>query len=645
MTDGDRLVVVGGGMVAWRLCRQLVERGLHRERRITVIGEEPVPAYDRIRLSDCLTGVAADDLALDRDTWYRDHGIDLLLGAQATALVPERNLVRTTLGERGYAQAVLATGARPFVPPLTGSDLPNVFTYRGLSDVTAIGAVAERGKRAVIIGGGLLGLELAKALADRGVSVVILERSPGLMIRQLNPVASGILRAQVEGLGIRVLVDVRVEEIVQAEGGLVVRTAERDSFPGDLVVIAAGVKPRDDLARAAGLTCSPSGGVVIDRFLRTSVPTVYAIGDCVSFGTTTFGLVAPGYHMADVLARRLAGEQMAEFTGYDQGTRLKLAGLEVCTVGDYLADGTTASWRQAADYRQVVIRDGRLVGATTIGAWSEQPQVSDAVARRISFDVRRLKAFERRGQLFGDDGGVCSWPANAVVCSCMRVTRGRLGEARDAGCQTVADLTARTGAGSVCGSCRPLLATLVGTDPANEPKPRGTSVLVGASLVALALGGLALLWDVPRATSYADLGWLERLWRDGVLKQVTGWSMFGLAVVSCLFSLRKRLAWFRRFGEVGLWRAVHAVVALAAGGVLLLHTGLRMGNHLDRWLATAFVVVLMLGALAGLIIGSERRADSPLVRRARVWSLNLHLGAVSLLIPLVTFHVIKVYRW
>lgn len=646
MAAGDRLVVIGGGMVAWRLCRQLVAHGLHRERRISVIGDEPRPAYDRIRLSECLDGTAPEALTLDPREWYGDHGIDLVLGVKANALEPERNLVHTTAGERGYAQAVLATGARPFLPPIPGADLPGVFTYRGLDDVVAIDGLAQRGRRAVIVGGGLLGLELAKGLADRGLTVCILERSPGLMVRQLNPVASGILQAQVEQLGITVHVDVRVEEIVRDDSGtLMVRTAERVAHPGEVVVIAAGVRPRDELARAAGLTCSPAGGVVIDRFLRTSVPTIYAIGDCVSFGSTTFGLAAPGYHMADILARRLAGERDAEFTGYDQGTRLKLAGLEVCTVGDYLADGTTASWRRAADYRQVVLRDGRLVGATTIGGWQEQPQVSDAVVRRMTFDVRRLRAFERRGELFGGGGGVLTWPTTAVVCSCMRVTRGRLDAARTAGCGSVDDLTRVTGAGGVCGSCRPLLATLVGSDPSAEPAPKGTPVLVACSLAALVLVGLALVWDIPRATSYAELGWLERLWRDGTAKQVTGWSMLGLAALSCLFSLRKRLPALRQLGDVGRWRAVHAVVALVAAGGLVLHTGFRLGQNLDRWLAIGFAVVLALGAVAGLIVGAERAAESSLIRRARVWSLRLHLGAVSLLVPLAAFHVIKVYRW
>jgi nitrite reductase (NADH) large subunit len=190
-----------------------------------------------------------------------------------------------------------------------------------------------------------------------------------------------------------------------------------------------------------------------------------------------------------------------------------------------------------------------------------------------------------------------------------------------------------------------LLATLVGSDPADEPAPRGTPLLVACSLAALALVGLALVWDVPRATSYATMGRFEWFWRDGIAKQVTGWSMFGLATASCLFSLRKRLPSLRRLGDVGRWRAAHALVALIAAGGLVLHTGLRMGQNLDRWLALGFAAVLALGALAGLIIGAERSADSSCIRSARVWSLRLHLGAVSLLVPLAAFHIIKVYRW
>ncbi len=644
MVGEDRLVVVGNGMVGWQFCQQLIAHGQHRERRIVVYGEEPRPAYDRIRLSACLNGTLPEQLSLGTESWYAEHGIELVLGTRVTAIDRTCNCIETTNGVRNYAHLVLATGSRPFVPPIPGMDLPGVMTYRTIDDVLRIREAAKPGSRVIILGGGLLGLELAKELVDHGVEVVILERSPGLMIRQLNPVASGMLREQIERLGIEVMIDISVESITRTFGSLAVNCMGGLQQIADVVIVAAGIRPRDELAKSSGLTCSPSGGIIVDRFLRTSVPHISAIGECVSFGSTVYGLAAPGYHMAEILARRFAGDLHAEFAGYDLGTRLKLAGLDVLTMGDYLADGKTATWRSGRDYRQVVLRDGKLVGATIIGGYAEQAYLSDAVARRLTIDDKRLQHFSKVGELFNNGIGVIGWPGRAIVCSCMLVSRATLGQALTSGCTTIEQLSTTTRAGTVCGSCRPLLAQLVGADPQDQPAPKGIKIVFASSVAVLLLVLISVVWEVPRATSFLELSSWELWWRDGVMKQITGWSMVAIMVISCVYSLRKRVRWLR-WGDIGRWRAVHAVITLVAGCGLLVHSGFRFGHNLNWYLASTFSVVLVLGGIAGLIISSERTTDTPFIRHARVWSLQIHIAAVLLLLPLIVFHVIKVYQW
>src|SRR5262245_4025052 len=337
-----RLVVIGNGMVGQRFCERLVQCDTDRRWRLVVFGEEPRPAYDRVHLSEFFTGRPADALQLAPDPWYAAHGLAVHLGERVVAIDRAACEVVTSLGRRvGYHALVLATGSVPFVPPIPGTDCHGVFVYRTIDDLEAIRDWAGEARRAAVLGGGLLGLEAAKAVRDLGLETHVVEFAPRLMPRQVDGAGGEVLRHAIEELGVRVQVGVQAEAIVgqSAHGGSVrtLRLGGGAELAVDMVIVSAGIRPRDDLARACGLPVGERGGVVVDSGLRTSDPRVYCIGEAACYAGVIYGLAGPGYEMAAALADRLCGGD-ATFTGADLSTKLKLLGVDVASFGDAFAD-------------------------------------------------------------------------------------------------------------------------------------------------------------------------------------------------------------------------------------------------------------------------------------------------------------------
>jgi len=472
--DRPRLVVVGHGMVGHRLLEELVALGAHERWSVTVFGDEPVLAYDRVRLSAVFDGVPADDLCVVRPGFAAEHGIEVVTGDEVVELDPAGRTIRTAAGRTmPYDHLVLATGSRPFVPPIPGGDRPGTFTYRTLDDLAAIRAHAGQPwvRSGVVIGGGLLGLEAANALRLLGVETHVVEVAPRLMPVQLDDGAAAVLRAEIEALGIHVHTGVRTTALTGDDPDdprAAVCTLARegdDPIPADVVVYSAGIRPRDDLARAAGLALGERGGVVVDAQLATSDPHVSAIGEVAAVDGRCLGLVAPGYEMARVLAARLAGSPAADgFRTPDLSTKLKLLGVDVASFGDAFADGPDVdvlTWRDSAagTYKRLARRrsDGRLLGGMLVGDASD-------------YGALRLMAL---GEL-DTPADLAPWvvpttgprdpgtlPDAAGVCSCENVTAGALRSAIDGGARSVEDLKACTAAGTGCAGCVPMVASLL----------------------------------------------------------------------------------------------------------------------------------------------------------------------------------------
>jgi nitrite reductase (NADH) large subunit len=469
------LVVVGNGMVGHKLVELLVEAGANKAWQITVFGEEPRPAYDRVHLSEFFAGKTADELSmLATPDFYPANGVTLRTNAKITAIDRERKVVVTADGaETGYDRLVLATGSYPFVPPVPGHKLTGCFVYRTIEDLEGMQAYAKQCKTGVVIGGGLLGLEAANALKQMGLETNVVEFAPRLMAVQIDDAGGAILKRKIENLGVKVHLSKSTSEIAATADGRVQKLvfADKQELQADLVLFSAGIRPRDELAKSAGLSMGERGGIVVDEQCRTSDPAISAIGECALYQNRIYGLVAPGNHMARVVADDIIGTaEGARFTGFDMSTKLKLMGVDVASFGD--AHGATKgshavhfSDSVGEVYKKLVLSADRklILGGVLIGDASQYGQFLQMVQNKMAAPehAEDLILPARSG---AKPAGlkVTDLPDSAVICSCHNVSKGTIcGTVMDGKFTEVGQIKACTKAGTGCGSCVPLLKDLL----------------------------------------------------------------------------------------------------------------------------------------------------------------------------------------
>lgn len=375
-TGKPRLVVVGNGMAGMRTVEELLALAPDLY-DITVFGAEPHGNYNRILLSPVLAGEkTVDDIMLHPREWYARHGITLLAGDPVVAIDRARRLVRSQSGkEVRYDRLLLATGSRPFIVPVPGHALDGVIAFRDIQDVETMLAAARAHRHAVVIGGGLLGLEAANGLLRQGMDVTVLHLGDALMDRQLDANAAALLKRTLERRGLRILLGANTSEILGEKRVTGVRLADGTQIPADLVVMAAGVRPNAELARAAGLHCERA--IVVDDTLQTYDPRIYAVGECVQHRQATFGLVAPIWDQARVCAAHLAGAGHRRYVQQATATRLKVSGVELYSAGDIVGgeDSEDLVLRdpRRGVYKRLVLQQGRLAGAVLYGDVQDGP--------------------------------------------------------------------------------------------------------------------------------------------------------------------------------------------------------------------------------------------------------------------------------
>ncbi|CAN7264188.1 nitrite reductase large subunit NirB [Rhizobacter sp. LjRoot28] len=465
-----KIIVVGHGMVGHKFLESLAESGLTGA-DVTVLCEEPRPAYDRVHLSEFFSGKAAEDLSLVEPGFFERTGFSLRLAVRAASVDRRARTVTTADGEvLPYDKLVLATGSNPFVPPVPGRDREHCFVYRTIEDLVAMKASGAKSTSGVVVGGGLLGLECAKALRDMGLDTHVVEFAPRLMAVQVDEGGGRMLQARIEELGLHVHTGRNTLEITDgARARHRMVFADGSHLETDMIVFSAGIRPRDEIARQCVLAIGPRGGIVIDSNCRTSDHDVYAIGECASWNEQTFGLVAPGYEMARVAARHIAGDTSAAFVGADMSTKLKLMGVDVASIGD--AHGRTPHSRvcQYVDERRqvykklVISEDGKqLLGAVLVGDATEYGTLLQMALNGIT-----LPAEPEFLILPSSDGkakpglGVDALPDTAQICSCNNVTKGAICAAVGDGATTIAQMKSCTKAGATCGGCVPLVTQVM----------------------------------------------------------------------------------------------------------------------------------------------------------------------------------------
>ncbi len=459
-----QLAIIGNGMATSRLLDGLLRLQAHRTYEISVFGEENQGSYNRILLNQVLLGGDVDEITFKPRSWYAKQGIRLISGQKVTRLSAAAHRLWTEDGtEHYFDKAVFATGSAPRLPIAEG--LLNrqgvwkrgIAAYRTIDDCQKIRKLARPGGNAVVIGGGLLGIEAAKGLLDLGMNVTIVHLFSHLMNRQLDPLGATFLRQSLAKMGIAVITSVNTKGFEGIDRVEALRLADGSRLPADLVILASGVKPRIDLARDSNIPTN--AGIHVNDELQTSIPDIYAVGECAEHRYQTYGTVQPVYEQCSVLAEVLAGSQVARYGGSKVYTRLKVVGIDVASMGDIEGRAGEDEVIQIIEeskgvYRKLVIREGRLAGAVLVGDTHLAGELVGRFERGDLLPANRLDLFA--------SADLSPQAQDPLVCHCRQVTKSTILAACDEGCRNLNEIGERTGAGTGCGSCRgPITAMLL----------------------------------------------------------------------------------------------------------------------------------------------------------------------------------------
>ncbi|MBV8107737.1 MAG: NAD(P)/FAD-dependent oxidoreductase [Hyphomicrobiales bacterium] len=487
-----KLVIVGNGMAPGRMLEHLVDAAPGRY-QVTIFNAEPRVNYDRIMLSPVLSGEKGyEEIVIHGDGWYVKNGITLYKGHKVATI---DRAAKTVTSEPGvvepYDKLVIATGSVPFILPVPGRGLPGVLTYRDLDDVNAMLLAAQSRAKAVVIGGGLLGLEAAAGLKMRGMDVTVVHLMPTLMERQLDEAAGYLLERAVEERGIKVMTKASTKAILGKDRVEGVELADGTVIPATLVVMAAGIRPNAGLAKAAGLTVNR--GIVVDKFMATSDPDILALGECVEVEGHVYGLVAPLYEMARVAGAKLAGEETTGFAHSDTPTKLKVTGIDLYSIGDF-ADGEDREeivLRDAAAgvYKRIILRDDKIIGTVLFGETSDGAWFNDLKKKAVNIsDMRETLIFGRAyqgGAPLDPMAAVAALPDDAEICGCNGVRKGKIvGAIKAKGITTLEQVRAHTKASASCGTCTHLVEQVIALTLGDAYNPAAVQPMCGCTTLS-----------------------------------------------------------------------------------------------------------------------------------------------------------------
>ena len=488
----QKLVVVGNGMAPGRALEALVEKAPDAY-DITIFNAEPRVNYDRIMLSPVLAGEKEyEDIVIHGDNWYETNGIELLKGQKVTKIDRDAKTVESDRGVvRAYDKLIIATGSLPFVIPVPGNELPGVLTYRDLDDVEAMLVAAQSGGKAVVIGGGLLGLEAAAGLKERGMDVTVLHLMPTLMERQLDDAAGHLLKCELERRGISIKTEANTKEILPREdrkGVAGVRLESGEIIDADLVVMAVGIKPNAKIAADAGI--ETGRGILVDKHMRTSDQDILAVGECVEFEGQVYGLVAPLYQMAGIVAQELIGDANDGFSDSALATKLKVTGVDLYSAGDF-ADSEEREeivLRDAAQgvYKRLVLEGNKLVGVvlygdTADGGWFFQQIKDDADIGEMRDTLIFGPAFAG-GSALDPTAAVAALPDDAEICGCNGICKGAIVSAiKEKNLTSLDEVRAHTKASASCGTCTGLVEGVMALTLGDKFNPNASTPMCGCT--------------------------------------------------------------------------------------------------------------------------------------------------------------------
>lgn len=464
-----KIVVIGNGMVGYKFCEKITAKS--NEFDVIVFAEEPRRAYDRVHLSEYFNGKSADDLSMSTQEWYLEQGITLYLNDPVKEINRSAKTIHSHAGKTvAYDYLILATGSSAFVPNIEGIEKDGVFVYRTIDDLEMIKSFAANVKTGAVMGGGLLGLEAAKALMDLGIEKpAVIEFAPRLMPRQIDNAGSEMLQSKLKSMGLQILLNKSTASIEGEHRISGLKFNDDTELPVEMLVISAGIRPRDELARLCGLEVSSRGGIVVNEKMQTTDPDIFAIGECALVDQMIYGLVAPGYEMAEIVAANLCGAAK-QFSGFDMSTKLKLIGVDVASFGDNFItepDCRTIIFEDThkGTYKRINIsNDGQyLLGGILIGDAAAYNMLLQTTNNKIILPPNPEDLIlGSRGGTESAGAGITALPEDALICSCEGITKGAVCDAvAEGGCETIDAIKKCTKAGTGCGGCVPMVKDLM----------------------------------------------------------------------------------------------------------------------------------------------------------------------------------------
>ncbi len=642
------IVIIGNGPIGMRVAKDLLDRGTQIP--IVIYGDEQYEPYNRVQLSSWLAG------EIDWNSLYQplkvpeSSKVEQRFGYRIDTINKSKKYIIDNVGNKqSYSKLILATGSSPHVPTIKGIERTGVYTFRNLKDANALLARRVRSHHTIVLGGGLLGIETARGMQQGNTKVILVENSDRLLGQQLDLHASKLLQSKIEKLGINIIVGDGVAEIIGENRVEGIRLGSGKVISCDTVIVATGIRPNIQLAHQAKLKFNR--GILVDDSMQTSNADIYAIGECAEHNGRVYGLVAPGLEQASVASANISNIENY-YSGSIAASRLKVISTQVFSMGPMGTEevkyfGNSYVYRDDGKgiYRKILIHRYRLIGAISIGDWDETVRLQTLIGQHAWIFPWQIVRFKQTGNIWSEENSqnVSAWAANALVCQCMGVTRGVISDAVTSGACKLEDVSNKTGASTVCGSCKPLVMDLLGAQSKPEPVAM-YKTLIGFSAFTLIAALLFFFSPAIPYSSTVQQNWhWDVLWREQFNKQVSGFTILGLFVVGLLLSLRKRTRLLDKLGKFDYWRLTHIVLGTFVVFGLIAHTGFRMGNGLSFLLMLSFSCMLLIGAISTGVIGFEHRLNNSIVTRIRRLSVLWHILLFWPVPVLLAWHILKSY--
>lgn len=636
-----QIVIIGAGPAGVKAANELLSKS--RDVVVKIFNGEPSKPYNRAQLSYYLAG----DMPLD-DLEYslNEHGgrLQLFEGCRVEEVHVSNKVVVDQHGQtHAYEKLIIATGSTVSAPPITGNDKSGVYCFRSLDDAERLIERRQENQDIFVIGSGPLGIETALAMKTQTNKVYLQVRSR-LFVSELDEHAKGVLADYIRSNGVEIINDALVERI-QGNGkvtGVILTNGAELSV--DSVIMCTGVSPFKELASRAGIDVAK--GILVDDFMRTNCAHVYAVGECAEHQGVTHGLISPGYEQAQVCAKHIVDEA-EPYSGKRGELQFKFRNFSSQVLGDVAEHDQRQVFVYKNTlknvYRKLIFSGRRLLGAVIIGEWTEAGRVASLIANKNRLARGSQKLFLEHGNLWNEQKlSILAQPEDYVVCLCESVTRGEISACMERGHRSLRALGEELEAGVTCGSCQPLLSTMI-----DEPVPnlimRHYKQIFLASIVSVII--ITLTFFAPKLPFERSVQFafqFEKIWYGSVYKQLTGYILLGLVFLAGTLSIRKR--WKRlSVGNLDNWRFAHTILGLIALVALIVHTGFRLGDNLSFLLMVVFLLATLTGSLVGVFMSRNHHWTDLKLTQYRAWWSRVHYSLLWLLPALLGFHILSSY--